>query len=203
MPLLSGVTGSKGYAGISLRIPDDEPEYKGTTMVFAQAAAPTGWQQHDINDLTLRITSGDVGLNNGWQSGGVNPFTLQYPATLYSFSEQTGEFIFNADTHYTTVAEMPAHIHYGHTSAFVTTATTHALGPTAGYGLGSVHIPSPTSPAGSATPHSVLPYVSPLGSPTSTGEGHSHSFTGGIKITSSATIDLRIKYISAIIATRY
>lgn len=196
MPSISGVTGSKGYAGISLRIPDDEPEYKGTTMVFAQATAPIGWTQVNVNDLTLRITSGGV------TTGGANPFTSQYPATLYSFTEQTGEFIFNADTHYTTVAEMPAHIHYGHNSAFVTTSTTHALGPTAGYGLGSVHIPSPTSPAGSATPHNVLPYISPLGSPTSPGDGHSHSFTGGIKITSSATIDLRIKYISAIVATR-
>lgn len=196
MSFISGVTESKGYAGISLRVPDEEPEYKGTTMVFAQATAPIGWTQVNVNDLTLRVTSGGV------TTGGANPFTSQYPTTLYSFPNQTGEFIFNADTHYTTVAEMPAHIHYGHTSAFVTTATTHALGPTAGYSLGSVHIPSPTSPAGSATPHSVLPYVSPLGSPTSTGEGHSHSFTGGIRLTSSSTVDLRIKYISAIVATR-
>ena len=200
MPLLNGVTGSKGYAGISLRIPDEEPEYKGTTMVFAQATAPIGWTQVNVNDLTLRITSGST-LNDG----GSNPFSSTYSS---SFPAQTGEWLFDSGTNYTTVAQMPPHLHYGRNSASVGTATTHALGPTLGSRLNPVHIPggtiTPNAPG--PTSHNVLPYQSPLYSPTNLnapGEGHSHGvFSGGIRLTASTTVDFRIKYIYAIIASR-
>ena len=202
MAFISGVTGSKGYAGIGIYIPDPEPEYKGTTMFFAQTYAPVGWTQaYAINDMTLRVTTGST-LNDG----GTNPFSATYPSTVYSFPAQTSEWLFSDNTHFTTIAEMPPHLHYAKSSAFVNTATTHALGPTLGASLGQVHIPgglAPPTTAPAATAHNVLPYISPLGSPTSTGEGHSHGgFSGGIKITSSSTLDLRIKYIYVVMATK-
>jgi hypothetical protein len=142
-----------------------------------------------------------------------SPFSSSYPQTIYSFPQESGEWLFETGTHFTTVAQMPSHLHYGKNSAVLQTSTTHTFGPTLGSRLGDVHIsgkPSPTStqPANFPGPYSrnVLAYESPTYSPTNTlalGDGHSHGgFTGGIRLTSSPTIDLRIKYIYAIIASR-
>lgn len=206
MPFISGVTGSKGYAGIGIYTPDPEPEYKGTTMFFAQAFAPTGWQQIDLNDMTLRVTTGAI-----LSDGGSNPFSSTYPSTVFNFPSSTGEWLFESGTNFTTVAQMPSHLHYGNNSAFVNTDTTHTSGPTLGSRMPSVQIPGgaytgyPGQAPGPYT-KTVLPYESPLYSPTNLnapGGGHSHGqFPGGIRITSSSTIDLRIKYIYSILATK-
>jgi len=206
MPLLSGITGSKGYAAIGIYIPDPEPEYKGTTMFFAQAFAPLGWTQIDTSNMTLRVTTGAT-----LSDGGSNPFSSTYPSTVFAFPEETGEWLFETGINYTTVAQMPSHLHYGKNSAFLNTATTHTSGPTLGSKLNPVHVPGGAytgHPANAPGPYSrtVLAYESPLYSPTNLnapGEGHSHGqFSGGLKLTSSATIDLRIKYIYSIVATK-
>jgi hypothetical protein len=84
MPFIIGVTGAKGYAGIGVST-NDEPEYKGTTMVFPQASAPVGWVQVTThNDVGLRLTNAG-GATNAYSpapgTGGDNPFSSTYPAT--------------------------------------------------------------------------------------------------------------------------
>ena len=57
---------------------DPEPEYYGSTMIFHQATAPTGWTQDTSeNDIGLRIVSGTTG---GTVSG-TRSFTSVYPAS--------------------------------------------------------------------------------------------------------------------------
>ncbi|MDD3493692.1 MAG: hypothetical protein PHZ19_09385 [Candidatus Thermoplasmatota archaeon] len=62
----------------------------GTKMLFAQAAAPTGWTQDtSVNDRVLRVVSGSGGGTGGsWTLSGLT-----------------------VDGHALTIAEMPAHTH--------------------------------------------------------------------------------------------
>jgi hypothetical protein len=65
----------------------------GTTMVFQQSAAPTGWTKLvDVNDYALRVVSGDVGLVTG------TPFSTVFAQT------EVGDTAL-------TIAQMPSHDH--------------------------------------------------------------------------------------------
>jgi hypothetical protein len=211
MPFISGVTGSKGYAGIGISTPD-EPEYKGTTMLFAQAAAPTGWVQvTTYNNCGLRLTSASTNTLADDLSG--SNFTDQYPATPAS-QVATGEYPYNMDTHYTTLAEIAGHVHGTVNNAVFLYQPAYGTGPapltvplaiipptgqpatktwTTDYYIGNPSPPTntPTTPAPTA-------YTNIRGS---NGVGHQHGFTAGIRSTST-NINLNIKYISAIIAKR-
>lgn len=71
----------------------------GTTMIFAQAAAPTGWTKSTANnDKALRVVSG-----TGGGTGGSVAFTTAFSAAR-ALSGST-------DGHTLTIAEIPAHTH--------------------------------------------------------------------------------------------
>jgi hypothetical protein len=237
MPFISGVTGSKGYAGIGINSAD-EPEYKGTTMVFPQAAAPLGWVQvTTYNDVGLRLTNAG-GATNAFPTvtgtGGSNPFSSQYPATPASLIFQDLQWPFSASTTYTALAQMAAHVHGPATGYNVASTTPTAIGaavpyanlptttpkfmnPTGPFG-GMALNPAATSLNAAGVAYTLDFYISPLkyGTPysptnltgftnaqqqTSPGEGHSHDFNGGFRITST-NVNMNIKYISAILAKR-
>ncbi len=70
----------------------------GTTMLFAQTAAPTGWTKSTThNNKALRVVSGTAG------SGGTVAFTTAFAAAR-ALSGST-------DGHALTIAEIPAHTH--------------------------------------------------------------------------------------------
>jgi hypothetical protein len=78
----------------------------GTTMLFMQAAAPTGWTQvTSLNDYGLRLVSG-----TGGGTGGTVPFstffnaTSTYTGTVTITSGQVGDTTL-------TIAQMPSHDH--------------------------------------------------------------------------------------------
>lgn len=107
----------------------------GTTMIFAQAAAPTGWTKSTANnDKTLRVVSG-----TGGGTGGSVAFT-----TVFSASRALSG---STDGHAITIAEMPAHTH-----TIGIQAATYAGGatPVAGANTGT----STTSSTGGGGAHS-------------------------------------------------
>jgi hypothetical protein len=70
----------------------------GTTMIFAQTAAPTGWTKSTThNDKALRVVSGAA------SSGGSVAFTTAFSAARVLSG--------STDGHALTIAEMPAHTH--------------------------------------------------------------------------------------------
>jgi hypothetical protein len=84
----------------------------GTTMLFYQAAAPTGWTKLTTqNDKALRVVSGSGGV-----AGGTNPFSTVMAQTA------TGN-------HTLTLAEAPA----GMLSSAVNTITTYFAGSSTSY----------------------------------------------------------------------
>lgn len=106
----------------------------GTTMVFAQTSAPTGWTKSTThNDKALRVVSGAA------SSGGLVAFTTAFSAAR-ALSGST-------DGHAITIAEMPAHTH-----TIGVQAATYAGGatPVSGSNAGS----STTSSTGSGDAHS-------------------------------------------------
>lgn len=76
----------------------------GTTMIFAQTAAPTGWTKSTThNNKALRVVSGAA------SSGGSVAFTTAFSATRVLSG--------STDGHALTIAEMPAHTHSQETMA--------------------------------------------------------------------------------------
>jgi hypothetical protein len=178
----------------AFRSTDDEPEYKGSRMVFQQAAAPTGWTRNvDSGDCTLRVSNGtSFGLGPG------NPFSSSYPATNITFSPWTAADTITINPHVTTVSEMQSHTHQLYVTAVdyknmnYGPASWFALGPT----VKSFLVYS--NPAAPNTP--VTFTVGNVGSPAPA--GHTHTITGNFTQTFPANFNFNIKYVMAIVATR-
>ena len=106
----------------------------GTNMLFAQAAAPTGWTKDTThNNKALRVVSG-----SGGGSGGSVDFTA-------AFASQS--VIGTVGGHALTIAEMPAHTH---TYARMIIASTAS--PALGGGTGNVSTDN-TGSTGNGDPH--------------------------------------------------
>ena len=81
------------------------PAPSGTSMLFAQSAAPTGWtKQTTHNDKTLRIVSGTA--SSGGSVAFTTAFTSKTPAGSIS-SSVSG----TTASHTLTTAQIPAHRH--------------------------------------------------------------------------------------------
>jgi hypothetical protein len=167
----------------------------GTTMLFYQAAAPTGWTQVTTqNNKALRVVSG-----TGGGTGGTVAFTT-------AFASQTPAGTVGATT--LTSAQIPGHTHDGSSIGVSTTSTLS--------GDIGLRAPNTTGPSGPFTRVNVGLYFvngasyntsrtsmdanhahSLSGSTGSTGGGgsHDHTFTG-------TAIDLAVQYVDVIIATK-
>jgi microcystin-dependent protein len=121
------VTGSvtaTSFVGSGASLTGIEPFPAGTSMLFQQTAAPTGWtKQTTHNNKSLRIVSGSAG------TGGSNTFTAAFN-TNQTVSGTTGgtavTITGSTAGHTLTVAEMPAHSHLeGSTVEFGVTTSTY------------------------------------------------------------------------------
>ena len=154
-----------------------QPFPSGTKMVFAQAAAPTGWTQ-DItnNDKALRVVSGaggGIGGTHGLSSPPSTSHTHTGPSHTHGTPSHSHTHTLSAGAHTLSTAQMPSHSHSIGTFYNETTYGTK-------WGAGSSPSTSPIGSAGGSGSHS----HSLSGSITSGGSGTSGS--GGTGATSSA-----------------
>ena len=175
--------------GLDARITSLEaslPAPSGTSMLFVQSAAPTGWtKQTTHNDKTLRVVSGTA--SSGGSVAFTTAFASQTPAGSIS-SSVSG----TTASHTLTIAEMPAHNHTGvvqqredfNPTTGTTTQTPLGFGDTRG---------------GSRASASPLTIDNKGG-----GGGHSHG-AGSLAVSSTfsgTAINLAVQYVDVIIANK-
>jgi hypothetical protein len=92
-----------------------QPFPSGTKMVFAQAAAPTGWTQDTTNnDKALRVVSGAGGGTGGTHAFSSPPSTAHThtgPSHTHSTPSHSHTHTLSAGAHTLSTAEMPSHNH--------------------------------------------------------------------------------------------
>lgn len=151
----------------------------GTSMLFAQTAAPTGWTKSTThNNKALRVVSGTA------SSGGTVAFTT-------AFASQAVAGTVGSTT--LTVNQIPNHTHTGGTNT--TGDHQHSVTGVAGDGSfgpgGSAPYPAGGTFTGVAGAHSHTFTTDGTGG----GQGHTHTFTG-------TAINLAVQYVDVIIATK-
>lgn len=162
----------------------EEANYQGATMVFVlQGTAPTGWiKDTSDNDYTLRCVSGSA------SSGGSTVFTsVMSSKTLFGAVPVTGTL---AGTSLDST-QIPAHQH----SPYAATVTVRHS-PTM--------VPGPTTSLGRTTSLEPGQILQTGGKTTGqVGDAHDHPVgPGSSPATTFATVDLAIKYVDSILATR-
>lgn len=111
MALITSFTGGfAGYTSVN-KAGGGTDEYTGSTMVFLQTSAPTGWTQvTSYDDYQLRVVSGNVSVET---TG--SPFTtllgdsVDINSPTYNFSEGTLSLSFAPTT--LTLSTIASHVH--------------------------------------------------------------------------------------------
>lgn len=160
----------------------------GTKMLFKQTAAPTGWTKDTTDDdATLRVVSGTAG------SGGTQNFTTAFSSRSTN-SVATSGTVGNKTL---TSTHMPSHRHYTvynssrqYSSQYGTTLSTSRSTAQRAHGIGYESY--------TLNAHSSNANVSRTNASGSSG-AHNHSFTGS---SHSHTLDMSVKYVDIIIATK-
>lgn len=159
----------------------------GTSMLFMQTAAPTGWTKSTTHDnKALRIVSGTAG------SGGSTSFSSTFTSRTPTGSVNTSGLSAGATT--LSTSQMPSHVHplcraydvgnwngsYGNYNNAGTIGTGHYANIAVTYETGAY-----------------TAYMQASGS----GGSHSHSMSGSATFSGSA-MDFSVQYVDAIIATK-
>ncbi len=161
-----------------------DPEYNGSTMVFAQSAAPTGWTKDTtFNDAALRVVSSTVS-NGGSVAFSTVHSTRSVPGSFTAVPVSVGATTL-------TTTNMEAHTH------------TYSK-----YAASSLTMPEGTPPLPPGKTIVFRTGITPAfyTGPTALGSGgaggsHSHSVSA-VPLTLSATANYRIKYMDVILATK-
>lgn len=168
----------QGFGGLtSIVAAGLEPEYLGTTMVFAQASAPAGWvKQTTYDDYSLRVVSG-----TGAGTGGTTAFSTTLNTVKNVFSPITGTWPMLTDTTTITVAQMQNHSHPHSGQASASSFNNNPAAPTYGY---------------YANPATTYPSVT-----TSEGAGGGHAHAASLtSINYTNTFAINVKYVDVILA---
>lgn len=188
--------GFAGYTSVT-STSKDEPEYSFSTMLFQQAAAPVGWVKEtnaSMDNSALSITNKTSGLFKPTGTG--SPFSSVFSpitsvSTSYPISVSLG-----ATT--VTTAMLPAH--------------THVMGGRSNPPGAATYFANFKQPNSPPTPSVFAPSysnASPIsGTSVSTGiasgsSGHSHTASSVSIPVTIPDIDFSLKYVDAIMATRY
>ena len=140
-------------AGVKAHV-DDRIFPSGTTMLFVQAAAPTGWTKSVThNNKALRIVN-----TSGGGSAGSNTFT----GVLNTSHSHT----VTVNSHVLTESEMPAHTHSVHSKGFTGAAQDYGHTVTTTLSSGGTQTNTSGNTSGAALT-------------TGGGSGHVHTGTGG------------------------
>jgi hypothetical protein len=196
MPRLNNISGGLGYSSI-VASAKDEPEYLYTTMLFQQAAAPTGWVKETnatMDNCALTITSKTSGFFKPTGTG--SPFSASFSPVTSQSATYTVSGSMGATT--VTTDMLPAH--------------THVMGGRDNPPGASTYYANFVQPNSSTVLQTFAPSytgASPVtGGSDSTGiasgsSGHNHNVNNtNIPIT-IPSINFGLKYVDAIMATRY
>ncbi|MEZ0150122.1 MAG: hypothetical protein AB9Q19_12530 [Candidatus Reddybacter sp.] len=162
----------------------------GTTMLFMQASAPTGWTKSVThNNKALRIVSGAGGA-----SGGSVDFTAAFASKSVAgtVANKTAGGSVTVDSRTLATSQMPSHRHRGRSKDtgydYISAAgTSNIIGGFQSGETGSLIYPSTESNEGSGGSHN---HTSSFA-----GTAHNHTFTG-------TAINLAVKYVDAIICIK-
>jgi hypothetical protein len=149
----------------------------GTRMLFQQTSAPTGWTKDiTINNRALRVVSGSVG------SGGSIDFDVAFANRSFSGSTSSETVTGTVGSTVLDITQIPDHTHNYSRATAGTTATAS--------GTGTTFLRTLTS-------------TSTASGSQGGGLGHTHTFSGGSHAhTFSGAIDMAVKYIDLIIASK-
>ena len=111
----SGTITGNAFSGDGSGLSGVEPFPSGTKVVFAQAAAPTGWTQDTTNnDKALRVVSGSGGGTGGTHAFSSPPSTSHThtgPSHTHSTPSHSHSHSLSAGAHTLSTTEMPSHDH--------------------------------------------------------------------------------------------
>jgi len=163
-----------------------EPEFTGQTMLFRQTSAPVGWTRVTTADnCAVRIVSGPGGVTGG----GLSPFT-----TIYSSRQATGSvgpLTVSAGAFTISQTYIPSHSH----------STSSSPGGSA-FGLAPGPSVSPLNVGVVKTTVSTYGQPAIAGGPGGSDGSHSHpgGTVAGGPVT--GTVNMAVKYVDIIIATK-
>jgi len=148
----------------------------GTRMMFAQTAAPTGWTKDttNYNNHSLRVVTGTA--STGGTVDFTTAFASQTPTGSVTITSVTG----TAGATTLTTPQIPSHTH-GYAAG--NTGKNFAVGPQDG--VGNFQPSKTTTSTGASGSHN-----------------HPFSFTSGAGTFSGSAIDLAVKYLDVITATK-
>lgn len=150
----------------------DSPIPAGTTMLFVQTNAPTGWTKVTsaaYNDAALRVVTGST------STGGTVAFSAAF--TSKSVSGTVGDTTLTVD-------QIPSHYHNTiKDNVFTTNSFPYGYDEVSGL------------PSGGLDSNNDAAYYVGRSSTVGGGQSHTHSFTG-------TAINLNVKYVDVIIATK-
>ena len=168
----------------------------GTTMLFQQSTAPTGWtKQTTHNDKTLRVVTGTA------SSGGSNAFSAAFSSITPSGTVSTS-ISGTVANHTLTTAQMPAHRHFlfsnnTATGTFGNSNLNNSSSPARqnnGLGEGDEKYSIMNGSADATVGRS---------SSTGGGQAHNHGFSGSATSTfTGSSINLDVQYVDVIIASK-
>jgi hypothetical protein len=163
----------------------------GTKMLFQQTSAPTGWTKDAThNDKALRVVSGSV------SSGGTVDFSTAFASRGFSGSTSSETVTGTVGSHALTIAQIPSHSHYVASGGGGTTGAlsgSNYVDFNVNYSTNNNYILNGTSVGADRG----------LASYIGSNEGHTHTFSGGAHAHSfSGAIDMAVKYVDLIIATK-
>lgn len=172
---------SAKHAVSGLVLPNPDPEYIGSTMLFIQATAPTGWvKETGNNDCALRVTTGTP------TTGGTNGFTTCFPGANRAVSATAPAISASAGAATLSSTQIPSHTHPYNTRSPIGVTYSSSLS---------------VSPL--QTRYTVLTSGQPgnIGS-GGTGGSHSHTMPASPVSIVGTSLALSLKYLDAIFATR-
>lgn len=185
----------KGFT--TLYSSSDEPEYMFSTMIFQQASAPTGWVREtnaSLDNCGLTITNKMSGLLKPRSSG--SPFsTIFSPVASAPFT-----FSVAASAGATTIssAQLPYHTHNMGGSDSPPGAATQFANFVQPNSPSTASVFAPGQTGASASPGTSSPTGTGIGLP-----GHTHAIGNADVSTTIPEIKFDLKYVDAIMATRY
>lgn len=162
----------------------------GTTWVFYQSAAPTGWTKLTSHDnKALRVVSG-----TGGGSGGTNAFTSMMTSSYFNYAgnisggDPTG-------LHPLTEAQIPAHTHTMNALNYGLTAVPTNFNPDGSFNSWNGGTVGRPAPGGTGSWIRSSPITGAIGS----GTGHQHPISASAPI--SVPISLAVQYIDVIVCS--